>query len=75
MDEVIKIYLESCEPFNRLFGEEGMVELNHSAISPKLLDFSLRHEKGMGRPLDADDLREIGAVLILLSDKLKERNK
>lgn len=74
MDDVIKSYLESSEPFNRLFGKDGLVVLNQSQLNPKLIDFAVKYEEERGRPLDADDLRSIGAVFMNLADRLKEKN-
>lgn len=74
MDDIIKSYLESNEPFDRFFGEKGLVSLSQSSLSPKLLDFTIEAVTGYGCPLDADDLKTIGAVLLNLADKLKEKN-
>lgn len=73
MNEIIKSYLESNESFNRFFGADGLVSISQSSVHPKLLDFQVEGTAGYGRPIDADDLKEIGTVFLILSDKLKEK--
>lgn len=72
MNDVIKYYLESSDAFDRLAGNDGLIDIQPYLEHSRLLE--IIGADGRGRPFDADDLREIGAILIILSDKLKEKN-
>lgn len=73
MDNIIQSYLDSSDAFNRLAGDDGLIDVRPYLEHSRLLE--IVRADGRGRPFDADDLKSIGAVFMNLADKLKERGK
>lgn len=73
MDKIIEEYLNESEGFSKMFGKDGILKIEQSAIHPRLLDVTVRWQRENGIPFDARDLKELGIKLILLSEKLKDK--